>query len=115
MKAKINAGIVGGRGIVGKEAYGIISQHPNMRVKFVSTGDKETIGKSFGQTYPKFLGTKELRFSDEAELVNLAKKCDVLFLAGKKPENDFRLVPMLRDAVPNVKIITIGAVPFEMG
>ena len=105
MKAKIKAGIVGARGIVGGELFGILNRHPNAAVKYLFTSDNKSIGQSYALDNPKFANQAELSYSDEKDVERLANHSDILFLAGKNESADMELVKKLEG---KCKVITIG-------
>jgi N-acetyl-gamma-glutamyl-phosphate reductase len=106
--AKIKTAIIGARGIVGQELFGILNEHPSAGVKYITTGDEKLVGQSYASDNPKFANMTELTYSDEKRVVELARQTDVLFLAGKNEAADIEMVKAIRESGAGCKIVTIG-------
>tara|TARA_B100000686_G_scaffold353275_1_gene458243 strand:- start:4338 stop:5366 length:1029 start_codon:yes stop_codon:yes gene_type:complete len=70
-------GIVGGTGYTGVELLRILSQHPKIEIKAITS--RREAGVSVDELFPGLRGKVKLKFSDP-DKINL-QKCDVVFFA----------------------------------
>jgi len=98
MNNKITAGIVGAAGYTGGELIRILTQHPNVELKFVLS--RSSSGKKIYEIHSDLIGEIEMRFSSYLE------DSDVLFLCLPHKESK----PWLEknNISNNTKIIDLG-------
>ncbi len=111
MKRTIKAAVVGGRSITGKTIAELASNHPKLKIDYIFSADKDIAGTPYVNTFKDLahIVPADLKFSleEEKRVISLAKKSDVLFLAGKSEESDMRITKAVGD---KCKIITMGGV-----
>lgn len=74
---KIKVGIVGGTGYTGVELLRILSQHPNVELRAITS--RSEAGLPVAQMFPSLRGVVDLCFSDPNS--GLLETCDVVFFA----------------------------------
>ena len=99
---KIKVGIVGGTGYTGVELLRILSQHPNVELKAITS--RSEAGLPVAQMFPSLRGVVDLCFSDPNS--GLLEICDVVFFATPHGVA-MAQAPVLLAA--GVRIIDLGA------
>lgn len=81
MSQTISVGIVGGTGYTGVELLRILSRHPQVSVKFLTS--RSEAGKSVSEIFPSLRGVCEVAFSDMTDetMAQMGDECDVVFFA----------------------------------
>lgn len=81
MNEKIRVGIVGGTGYTGVELLRILSRHPSVVVKFLTS--RSEAGKAVSEIFPSLRGVCDVAFSDMTDetMAQMADGCDVVFFA----------------------------------
>lgn len=80
MANQISVGIVGGTGYTGVELLRILSRHPLVIVKYLTS--RSEAGKSVSEIFPSLRGVCDLAFCDMTDetMAMMARDCDVVFL-----------------------------------
>ena len=99
---KIKVGIVGGTGYTGVELLRILSQHPNVELRAITS--RSEAGLPVAQMFPSLRGVVDLCFSDPNS--GLLEICDVVFFATPHGVA-MAQAPVLLAA--GVRIIDLGA------
>lgn len=81
MANQISVGIVGGTGYTGVELLRILSRHPLVIVKYLTS--RSEAGKSVSEIFPSLRGVCDLAFCDMTDetMAMMARDCDVVFFA----------------------------------
>lgn len=81
MANSIVVGIVGGTGYTGSELLRILSRHPSVSVKYLTS--RSEVGKAVSEIFPSLRGVCDVVFSDMTDetMAAMAKACDVVFFA----------------------------------
>lgn len=81
MANQISVGIVGGTGYTGVELLRILSHHPLVIVKYLTS--RSEAGKSVSEIFPSLRGVCDLAFCDMTDetMAMMARDCDVVFFA----------------------------------
>ena len=81
MANQISVGIVGGTGYTGVELLRILSRHPLVIVKYLTS--RSEAGKSVSEIFPSLRGVCDLAFCDMTDetMAMMARECDVVFFA----------------------------------
>lgn len=81
MANQISVGIVGGTGYTGVELLRILSRHPLVIVKYLTS--RSEAGKSVSEIFPSLRGVYDLAFCDMTDetMAMMARDCDVVFFA----------------------------------
>ncbi|MDH2273491.1 N-acetyl-gamma-glutamyl-phosphate reductase [Moraxella porci] len=81
MANQISVGIVGGTGYTGVELLRILSRHPLVIVKYLTS--RSEVGKSVSEIFPSLRGVCDLAFCDMTDetMAMMARDCDVVFFA----------------------------------
>lgn len=74
----INAGIIGSTGYAGSELVRILSSHPEVEIKTVTS--QSYIGKNYNEVYENYRHIENL-VCEEEKIDEMAELCDVIFLA----------------------------------
>lgn len=102
MNSTIKVAIVGASGYSGEELIRILSQHPNVEIKVITS--RQNAGKSIGTMFPRYA---ELPLTFSAPDVDaIAETCDVAFLALPHGLATEIAIPLMNKGV---KIIDISA------
>ncbi len=75
---KIKAGIIGATGYAGQELFRILTSHPYVEVKYVTS--VSYAGKKFSDIYQNFNEVTDLVCSED-DTEKIAEECDVIFVA----------------------------------
>ncbi|MBN1215239.1 MAG: N-acetyl-gamma-glutamyl-phosphate reductase [Candidatus Lokiarchaeota archaeon] len=100
---KINIGIVAATGYAGGEAVRLLSAHPNVELKYITS--RRLVGKYFHSIYPNFRKISDLKFED-FNIEQAKKKCDTIFLATPHGVSQ-SIVPSLLEA--GIRVIDLSA------
>lgn len=73
----INVGIVGGTGYTGVELLRLLTQHPKVKIKAITS--RSEAGMSVAELFTNLRGHIDLKFSDPADAK--LNKCDLVFFA----------------------------------
>lgn len=98
----IQAGIVGGTGYTGVELIRLLSGHPEVELKAITSRSED--GMAVAELFPNLRGHVDLRFS--APDMAVLKTCDVVFFATPNG-TAMNMVPELLDA--GVRVIDLAA------
>lgn len=81
MASTISVGIVGGTGYTGVELLRILSRHPSVSVKYLTS--RSEASKSVSEIFPSLRGVCDVVFSDMTDetMAMMARDCDVVFFA----------------------------------
>ncbi len=81
MANQISVGIIGGTGYTGVELLRILSRHPLVIVKYLTS--RSEAGKSVSEIFPSLRGVCDLAFCDMTDetMAMMARDCDVVFFA----------------------------------
>jgi N-acetyl-gamma-glutamyl-phosphate reductase len=102
LKNKINVGIVGGTGYTGSELLRLLSVHPRVAIKAISSRSED--GIPVAKIFPNLIGVIDIKFSAPHD--NIFDECDVVFFAtphGVAMEQAPKLI------AKGIKVIDLGA------
>lgn len=106
MTSQVSVGIVGGTGYTGVELLRILSRHPLVSVKYLTS--RSEAGKSVSEIFPSLRGVCEVVFSDMTDetMAMMARDCDVVFFATPHGVAMAHTPALLAEGV---KVIDLGA------
>lgn len=106
MANQISVGIVGGTGYTGVELLRILSRHPLVIVKYLTS--RSEAGKSVSEIFPSLRGVCDLAFCDMTDetMAMMARDCDVVFFATP---HGVAMVHTPALVAQGVKVIDLGA------
>ncbi len=98
----IQAGIIGATGYAGSELFRILSNHPEVNIKTITSQSYR--GENYGDIYENFRHKENI--CKEEDIEKMSKECDIIFLAlphgvASKKVN--------KGILENTKIIDLGA------
>lgn len=99
---KVRAAIVGASGYSGEELIRLLSRHPLVDLRVITS--RQSAGKDISEVFPRFAGSG-LKFS-APDVAQIAKECDVAFLALPHGLASEFAIPLIESGV---KVIDISA------
>ena len=97
---KIRAAIVGAAGYAGEELLRILTRHPSVEIKIITS--RQQCGKNIAEVFPRLAGT-DLVFS-MPDVPAILASCDVAFLALPHGLAAEYAAPLIRGGVPVIDI-----------
>jgi N-acetyl-gamma-glutamyl-phosphate reductase len=102
MQPKVRAAIVGASGYSGEELLRLLTRHPMVEIKVVTS--RQSAGKDVAEVFPRFAGAG-LSFS-APDVKSIAASCDVAFLALPHGLASEFAIPLME---AGVKVVDISA------
>lgn len=99
----IKAGIIGATGYAGSELVRILSSHPEVEIKTLTS--QSYAGKKYNEVYENYRHEEQLT-CDEENIEEMAKECDVIFLALPHGVASKKVT---ESVLANAKVIDLGA------
>lgn len=99
----IKAGIIGATGYAGSELVRILSSHPEVEIKTLTS--QSYAGKKYNEVYENYRHEEKLA-CDEENIEEMAKECDVIFLALPHGVASKKVT---ESVLANAKVIDLGA------
>lgn len=93
MSKKITVSIIGASGYTGIELLKILVNHPNVKIKYLTSGSLN--GQKISEVYPHLAGICDIMLTN-MDYAEVAKKSDVVFLATPNFEAQ-KIVPQIID------------------
>lgn len=103
---QITVGIVGGTGYTGVELLRILSQHPNVQVRYLTS--RAEAGRAVSEIFPSLRAVSQLHFCDMSDALfdEMTQTCDLVFFATPHGVAMAHAAQLVNSGV---KVIDLGA------